>query len=240
MTITYRLHGEMGYKQAIGLVQILSHIKLRDKVLSIKLRGKNLQNQVLFKSISIADSTYFNMLAKISFIGDDKIRRKFIKPISNCLTLRDVMIHVLNFDSDESFIAIFLYMREKLAKKVNITFTRLTRASLTCFSTEYSLVKATSLLCTVAKKVENIFITRTDNDTNKLLLHLFLTTLEVMNRKGDKLRGVFLGYSNESSREPRQFEAYAKLYPLAKYTRQPRNSFLRIPFNPTIDVDIIR
>lgn len=221
MTLTYKLHGNIVDRSAFNIVKLLNALSPGDKVETIKLY-EEIKNINLFKTISFSKKPYFKNLNTIEFQDKSLISLKEFKLLCFCHALKNIDIYIKNDFCNESFISIFYFMKNKQAKNVNVMFSS--------YSFQIYNMKIYYLLFLTALNVDNIFLTQTPSNSNKNIFHLFLTALDIMNRKSDQLRGCFLGSSNLMFRKSTKFQEYVKIYPLAKYTKYPSSSYFRRPF----------
>lgn len=203
-------------------------------------RGENIEHVHFFSARSswkvsneLLLSTQISMkhLKSVKF-HDIEITVKSVKALTYLKCLRYVRVMQEGKQKESTFIAVYFFMLNKISEKVNLMFTDLFEKSLKLFSREEQEVKVVYLLSLAARNVWNTFYTSMDNTIRKKYFHMFLTTLENMNRellirRGVFLGGIGLGYSLEN------FNSYIQIYPPAGQMKHPYSNeidYLASPF----------
>lgn len=128
-------------------------------------------------------------------------------------------------------------MKNKTSKKLNLMFSNIYKKTVHYLEKNNKLDRAVYLLSIAAREVYNVFFTYTEGDTNKLFFHKFATSLEIMNRYDDTLRGIFLGDFHKTCKSDRVNESYVKIYALVEYTNYPNSierEYFQIPFRDNL------
>lgn len=233
----YRLLDEKTFSRidsADMSLEILTKLALNVK----NVRLNNVETEIL-RTLFCSFSGLNNLLS-VRIVSSTALSYNTIRPLIYCKSLIYFGMNCDTFTDDSCFTAVYRLMKNKSSDKLNLMFTSIYMKEMDALIKTEKIDKAVYLLSLAAREVYNVFFTYTDEKTNKLFFHRFITSLEIMNRYTSILRGVFLGLSHRSYSG---FDEHVKIYPLAKYTKYPNSTEAEnynLPFGPGISKEHVK